>query len=170
MNSRPPLVRRGFRLFHEVSIKSPDREDLVVGTLSFPTDQTFHLEAQTPFGMTLFEVGWDGENYRAKVSEPLEGKFPAEGLARDIHRIYFASCPDNAPSCTLPGGLAVTERLDVEHGTLAERRLVEPAGRVTAISYEGWKDHEGVPHPELIVMRSGGFEVRIALVRMERSG
>ncbi|CAN0597552.1 unnamed protein product, partial [Laminaria digitata] len=133
--AQPVLAPVGLRLFHEVALTLPERgEQTLMGRLSFSKPGQFRLSAETPFGVRLFEVGHDGQALFADVAAPLRGKFPALGLARSIWRIYLAGCQGKT-NCVLPSGAQIEQAFEAP-GQLRHRRLRDPGGTLTEITYE----------------------------------
>ena len=166
----PALVVPGARLFHEVELTLPERGvETLLGNLTFEGPRQLTLRAETPLGIRLFEVGFDGEQCWAEVAPPLEGKFPALGLAEDVRRIYFASCPESAApvrTCA-QGDLQIEEHVEGAPHRVVRRVLVDVGGRRTEVDYLQWQPAGGVLHPHRIEMRSGPYRVRILLTGLE---
>lgn len=162
----PRLVVSGAELWHEVEIRGLGREELLVGVLSFTSSASFRLEAQTPFGVTVFEVGFDGHRFAHELAPFLEGRIPGEFLARDIYRIYFGGCPSqSAPSrqCLLPDGSSLREHLSGDPPHLTMRIYDDAGGRRTTIHYREWTRFGSFTHPRRIDLLSEGFSVAVAL-------
>lgn len=178
-SERPPIVLASAVLLHQVAIDAPDRSDVMVGRIKFPTADTYELVAQAHIGMRLFTVGWDGERWTTDVAGPLQGRFPAEKLARDIGRTYLAVCPVGSPvarpqpegdyvvRCTLADGAKVEERLDPMTLELRARAVEEPDGHQQTIEYTDYGWYGPLWHPRTIRMRTGNASVHIALSGVE---
>lgn len=167
------LAIPGVTLLHQVSIRSPGRTDVIVGRLSFLAGGAYHLEAALPFGVSLFTIDHGAGGDRVEVVAPLAGRFPADGLARDITRIYLVGCPE-APGpirrCTAEqGALSVEETVDLARGAVTARTLRDRSGRLTEIRYGTWGEIGGLLHPKTIDLESGAYAVRIVLTGVERS-
>lgn len=166
---QPRLVVPGARLFHEVELDLPERgQETLLGALTFEGPDRLTLRAETPLGVRLFEVGYDGARCWAEVAPPLEGRFPALGLAEDVRRIYLAGCPEDGPraECT-QDDLRIEETRAGAPLRVVQRVLRDPGGRRTEIDYEDWRVTGGVLHPHEIEMRSGPYRVRILLTGLE---
>ncbi len=148
---RRPLYVPGLSMLHQVALDMPGRSDVMIGQMRFPAPGAYHLQAQTPFGMDLFTLGFDGEGYRAEVAEPLRGRFPAESLAREIARIYVLDC---AAECV--------ETLDPATGAVT-RRVFTVGGRRVDILYAeyGWRGRLWLAGR--IVLSSGDYRVEVRL-------
>ena len=162
----PRLVVPGAELWHEVEIRGPGREDLLVGILAFTGADSFRLEAQTPFGVPVFEVGFDGRRFVHALAPFLEGRVPGEVLARDIHRIYFGGCPDTGTvrrTCPAGEDATLTELVTGTPPRTVRRTYRDASGRQTTIRYRRWTRYGSVVHPRRIDLESGGFSVAVAL-------
>ena len=170
--ARLPLALPGVTLLHEVAIGAPDRFTVCVGRLTFPTADSLHLMAQTPFGVTLFQVRCEGPRCSAQMTAALHGRVPALGLAREIGRIYLGACPAESPvfragqdtqaRCTASDGARLYERIDPAH-RLVERAIHEAGGRALRIRYRDWAPLGRAWHPRRITLVSGDYRIEIAL-------
>jgi hypothetical protein len=172
-SAAPQLVVPGARLFHEVDLTLPERgHETLLGALTFDGPDRLTLRAETPLGLRLFEVGYDGARCWAEVAPPLEGRFPALGLAEDVRRIYLAGCPGHeAPVARCAqGDLQIEERRAGDPVRVVQRILQDPGGRRTEIDYTDWAVTSGVLHPRRIELRSGPYRVQIFLTGLEGPG
>lgn len=164
---RTALVQPGLILLHQVAVDSPQRSDVLIGRMKIEAGGRWQLHATAPIGMHLFTVGWDGSKLFADVAEPLKGKFPAEGLARDIHQVYFGGCPGRQLTCTLAPGKTVREQLAAPAYHVTSRTVTEP-GHVTTITYDEYAWWGPLWHPRRIKMAAGEFKVEILLSGVEK--
>lgn len=164
---RAPLYAPGLQMLHQVALDMPGRSDVMVGRMRFPAAERYHLQAQTPFGLDLFALAFDGERYTHEVAEPLRGRFPAEALAREIGRMYLHACGADAE---VSGAYEVrcaglVETLDPR--TLAVRRrqfsVAEPSPRTIDIRYEEYAWFEGRWLAKRVVLESGDYRVEVVL-------
>lgn len=164
----PDLTPEGLRLFHEVALDLPEHgQQSLLGALTFRPPGGYTLRAETPFGVRLFEVGHDGQRLWAELAPPLEGKFPALGLAKSVWRIYFGGCR-GAARCRLPSGAELEERRAGTPPRLVHRTLRDPGGTVTEIDYEDWRPTGPALHPHRIRLRTGRFAVQILVSGFDR--
>jgi hypothetical protein len=155
-------------MLHEVAIDLPDRSEVCIGRVTFPAPGTYRLQAQTPFGLDLFAVGFDGTSYQAEVAEPLRGRFPADALAREVGRIYLGECPARETSCTVGDG-ELTETLDPATGAVTRRAWRFPDGRALDVTYAEYGWYGDLWLARRIELRSGAYRVDIALTGVGRS-
>ncbi len=169
---RVALYAPGMQMLHQVALDMPGRSDVMVGRMRFPAAERYHLQAQTPFGLDLFTLAFDGEKYSHEVADPLKGRFPAEALAREIGRIYLHACgPDAKVSGTYelrcPG---LVERLDPK--TLAVRQrtfsVAEPTPRTIDVRYDEYGWFEGRWLAKRIVLVSGDYRVEVLLTGLSQ--
>ena len=169
----PPLVEVGATLLHQVALDLPDRSEVMLGRLSFPAAGALDLTAQAHFGLDLFHVRCAGGAICVvdQLAEPLRGKFPADGLAREIGRIYLGGCglPQAPTSSCEVSGARLAERRD-ERGALLERVYTEPDGRRTEIVYEEYSAWGASWQPRRIKLVSGAFKVEIVLTDFTPAG
>ena len=173
LRARLPLVLPGATLLHEVAIDTQKRSIVCVGRLTFPSVDSLRLVAQTPFGMTLFQVRCERERCTAEMASALAGRVPGTGLAKEIGRIYLGACPPGSPvfragsdfeaRCAGPEGTRWTERIEGPSHRLAERTIHEPGGRKLTIRYQDWAPVGQASHPRRITLLSGDYRIEIAL-------
>jgi hypothetical protein len=171
--SRPSLALPGATLLHEVLVEGTGRPAMLVGRLHFADSRSLFLHAQTPFGMDLFAIRCEASNCAAELQPALADRVPGPELAREIGRVYLATCPVTAAverdgaewvvRCDA-GGARLTERLDAERLIVTERAFREANGRSTVVRYTDHARFGGVWHPRRIALRSGSFRVEIVLV------
>lgn len=160
------LTPLGLRLFHEVVVTLPEHgAQTLLGNITFEEGGRYTLRAETPLGLRLFEVGHDGQALFAHVAEPLQGKFPALGLAQSVWSIYFGGCSGKT-SCTLPSGEQVQETFGAT-GRLVRRQIRGQGPIASQIDYEAWAPTGPVLHPGRITLSSGQIQVQILLSGFE---
>ncbi len=163
---RVPLYVQGLEMVHQVALDLPERSDVMIGRMRFPAAEQYHLQAQTPFGMDLFVLRKGADGYHAEVADPLKGRFPAEGLAHEIGRIYLGACAGGVAE--VDGGYelrceGLTERLDGRTLAVTRRTYTEPSGRQVVISYDeyGWFGERWLPARIRLV--TGDYKVEVVL-------
>ncbi len=164
---RVPLYVPGLEMTHQTALDMPGRSDVLIGRMVFPAAGRFTLQAQTPFGMDLFRLGLGAQGYEAQVADVLKGRFPAEGLAREIGRMYLGGCGAGAQlegrrlRCEVDG-VALEEHFD---DALAVTRRVfrEASGRIVDISYADYGWFDGLWLAGRILQTTGDFRVEVAL-------
>jgi hypothetical protein len=145
LSRRPPLVVVGSQLLHQVAIDLPNRSEVLQGRLAFDAPASYHLLAESPLGMRLFAIRYDGARFAVEVAEPLRGRFPAEQLGLQIARIYLHACPNDASvsattegyevRCQVEGDVRLAELLDRDTLRLQRRGFTDSAGRTLTIQY-----------------------------------
>ena len=97
------------KMRHQVETRFLGRSEVVNGTVLLARPDRFWVRAQSPFGATLFDVKVDPPapmQVDVRIDEIRDRRAP-QFMARDIRRIYLATCPASAAVEAAPGGGAV---------------------------------------------------------------
>ncbi|MEN8255169.1 MAG: hypothetical protein ABFR33_06830, partial [Verrucomicrobiota bacterium] len=148
-----------------------------LGYLSIdPESDTYALSCMTPAGITLFELKGEGAEVEALFIPPqLEkhGDRIAEGMGRDLRRIYFGwSPPDGAEVKHKKNRLVFKAKQDgetVEHRYSGPRRLLTEKrfskGWITRciVRYYDYEEFDGRLYPKGIILYNKQFHYRMVL-------
>lgn len=165
---RVPLYVPGMLMLHQVALDMPGRSDVMVGRMRFPAPERYHLQAQTPFGLDLFTLAYDGARYRTEVADPLKGRFPADALAREIGRIYLHACatPTERDATLVCEGLI--ETLDPRTYAVVRRRF-RVGEREVDIRYGDYRWYGERWLAERVVLTSGDYRVEVVLTEVSQA-